>query len=66
MSISSLVPPILSARGRGNSVGPQSLNFSVRKQENVRIEKENHKFAKRLFENNGIINKRGFDKDFIQ
>ena len=41
MSISSLVPPV-SVRGRGNSVGPHSLNFSVRRKENERIEKANH------------------------
>lgn len=31
------------------SVGPRSLNISVRRKENERIERENHAFAKRLF-----------------
>ena len=31
--------------------GPRSLNISVRKRENDRIERENHAFAKRRFEN---------------
>lgn len=31
------------------SVGPKSLNISIRKRENERIERENHAFAKRLF-----------------
>lgn len=35
--------------------GPRSLNISVRKRENDRIERENHAFAKRLFENSGSI-----------
>lgn len=36
-------------------MGPRSLNISVRKRENDRIERENHAFAKRLFENGGSI-----------
>lgn len=36
-------------------IGPRSLNISVRKRENDRIERENHAFAKRLFENSGSI-----------
>ena len=35
--------------------GPRSLNISVRKRENDRIERENHAFAKRLFENCGSV-----------
>ena len=35
-----------------NSVGPRSLNISVRRRENERIEKENHALAQRLFKNN--------------
>ena len=30
--------------------GPSSLNMGLRKRENDRIEKENHAFAKRLFD----------------
>ena len=40
---------------RGISEGPRSLNYAVRKSENERIERENHKFAQRLFNNQGII-----------
>lgn len=38
---------------RGKSVrvtGPTSLNMGVRKRETERIERENHAFAKRLFD----------------
>jgi hypothetical protein len=30
---------------RGSSVGPKSLNYTTRKNENERIERENHAFA---------------------
>jgi hypothetical protein len=30
---------------RGISEGPRSLNYAIRKSENERIERENHKFA---------------------
>ena len=50
---------------RGASEGPGSLNFLVRKAENERIERENHKFAQRLFENKGSIQRRKFD-DFAK
>mgnify|MGYP003893381491 FL=1 len=66
LSISNLVAPLASTRARGSSVGPHSLNFSVRKRENERIERENHKFAKRLFENNGIISKKHLEEDYMQ
>jgi hypothetical protein len=33
-----------------NLKGPTSLNMGVRKRETERIEKENHAFAKRLFD----------------
>ena len=32
-----------------SNLGPRSLNISVRKRENDRIERENHAMAKRLF-----------------
>lgn len=40
---------------RSGSFSTGSLNISVRKKENDRIERENHAFAKRLFENSGSI-----------
>jgi len=43
------------------SSGPRSLNISIRKRENERIERENHAFAKRLYENNGAISKKKLD-----
>lgn len=46
------------------SVGPRSLNISVRRKENERIERENHAFAKRLFQNPSSISKQRFDVDF--
>lgn len=49
------------AAGKASSVGPRSLNISVRKRENERIERENQAFAKRLFHNPGSISKRRLD-----
>ena len=43
------------------SVGPRSLNISIRKRENERIERENQAFAKRLYHNNASISKRQLD-----
>jgi len=36
----------------------------VRKKENDRIERENHAFAKRLFDRQGNISKKKFDEEF--
>lgn len=51
---SSVAPvPKKAAVNRGKSVrvtGPTSLNMGVRKRETERIERENHAFAKRLFD----------------
>jgi hypothetical protein len=35
--------------------GPFSLNMGVRKKETERIEKENHAFAKRLFDKQAVL-----------
>lgn len=46
-------PTKKAAKVRTQSVkagGPTSLNMGVRKRETERIEKENHAFAKRLFD----------------
>ena len=48
------------------SVGPRSLNISIRKKENERIERENHAFAKRLFQNNSSISKHKLDVQYNQ
>ena len=54
-NLSRISPPV-SSRMRGSSVGPkQSLNYIVRRKENERIEKENHRFAKRLYESRSIL-----------
>jgi hypothetical protein len=45
-------------------VGPKSLNIGVRKIENERIERENHAFAKRLFDKIGILSKKKMDEEF--
>ena len=45
--------------------GPRSLNIAVRKKETARIERENHAFAKRLFENGGTISVRKLDAEFM-
>ena len=44
--------------------GPKSLNMIVRKKETERIERENHAFAKRLFDKQAILNKKMLDKEF--
>jgi len=47
------VPKPVVKKVRNNSTavkGPTSLNMGVRKRETERIEKENHAFAKRLFD----------------
>ena len=44
--------------------GPTSLNMGVRKRETERIEKENHAFAKRLFDKQAVLNKKDLDKDW--
>ena len=51
---------------RGSSVGPKSLNYTNRKQENARIEVENNKFAQRLYENKSSLKKKAFDLHFLK
>lgn len=41
--------------------GPFSLNMGVRKKETERIEKENHAFAKRLFDKQAVLQKKELD-----
>ena len=61
-SVVKLASPPVSSRHRGSSVGPkQSLNYLVRRKENERIEKENHRFAKRLYESKSILQKGEFE-----
>jgi len=43
-----------------------SLNLQVRRKENLRIEKENHRFAKRLFSNGGAISMKKLEEEFKQ
>ena len=50
---SSVAPPVRKKRNqsvRDNLRGPTSLNMVARKRETERIERENHAFAKRLFD----------------
>lgn len=44
--------------------GPQSLNMIVRKRETERIERENHAFAKRLFDKQAVLNKKNLDTEY--
>ena len=44
--------------------GPQSLNMIVRKRETERIERENHAFAKRLFDKQAVLNKKMLDSEY--
>ena len=46
------------------SRGPTSLNMGVRKRETERIERENHAFAKRLFDKKAVMSKKVLDNDF--
>jgi hypothetical protein len=43
---------------------PTSLNLGVRKKETERIERENHAFAKRLFDRQAVVTKRAHDSAF--
>ena len=52
---SSINGPATYKKPAAKSVGPKSLNINVRKKETARIERENHAFARRLFENGGSI-----------
>ncbi len=45
-------------------VGPKSLNVGYRKRETERIEKENHAFAKRLFDKQAHLSKKKFENDY--
>lgn len=44
--------------------GPTSLNMGMRKRETERIEKENHAFAKRLFDKQAVLKKKALDQDW--
>lgn len=44
--------------------GPKSLNLGFRKKETERIEKENHAFAKRLFDKQAVLSKKKFDEEY--
>lgn len=62
---SSVVPAPNRKRNQSVKVkGPTSLNMAVRKKETERIEKENHAFAKRLFDKQAVLNKTNLDKDW--
>lgn len=64
---SSVAPAPRRANNRNKSVkvkGPTSLNMGIRKRETERIEKENHAFAKRLFDKQAVLNKKELDKDW--
>lgn len=40
------------------------MNIGVRKKENERIERENHAFAKRLFDKSGSLSKKKMDEEY--
>ncbi len=44
-----------------NIIGPKSLNVGYRKRETERIERENHAFAKRLFDRQAHLSKQKHD-----
>eukprot|EP00347_Sterkiella_histriomuscorum_P020106 403339081 len=45
--------------------GPKSLNIGVRKIQNDKIERENHAFAKRLFDKSGCLSKNKMDEEYM-
>lgn len=47
-----------------NIPGPRSLNVAYRKRETERIERENHAFAKRLFDKQANLSKKKLDDDY--
>ena len=53
---------VRASQSRG--IGPTSLNMGVRKRETERIERENHAFAKRLFDKRAVLTKKKFDDEF--
>jgi len=64
---SSVAPVPTKKNIRNKSVkvkGPTSLNMGVRKRETERIEKENHAFAKRLFDKQAVLSKKALDNDW--
>jgi hypothetical protein len=64
---SSVAPVPKKKAARNSSVnvkGPTSLNMGVRKRETERIEKENHAFAKRLFDKQAVLQKKNLDNDW--
>jgi hypothetical protein len=52
-----------SANGNYSGAG---TNLGVRRRETDRIERENHSFAKRLFQKNAVVNKKNMDKHYAQ
>ena len=65
----SSVAPVPVKKNRNQSVkvkGPTSLNMGVRKRETERIERENHAFAKRLFDKQAVLQKKSLDNDYMQ
>lgn len=47
-----------------NIPAAKSLNIEKRRRENMRIERENHALAKRLFDKQSNISKRKMDEEF--
>ena len=63
----SSVAPAATKKVRNQSVkvkGPTSLNMAVRKRETERIEKENHAFAKRLYDKQAVLSKKNLDQEW--
>ena len=52
------------SRIHSSAEGFKSLNLPYRKRETDRIERENHAFAKRLFERQGNLSKKKLDDDY--
>jgi hypothetical protein len=63
-SQSQVRPSVRAGNGVFNSYSGAGTNINTRKKETERIERENHKFAKRLFDKGSQINKKTMDQSF--
>ena len=55
---------VRASASQSRAFNPVSLNLAVRKRETERIERENHAFAKRLFDKQAVLSKKKLDDEF--
>ena len=61
---SAAAPRKRASASQARGYAPTSLNLAVRKKETERIERENHAFAKRLFDKKAVVAKKNLDADY--